>query len=166
MKSAEERFWENVIPEPNSGCWLWVGYNQPLGYGRFRVKGRKTLAHRFSYELHLGCIPNGMVLDHLCRNPSCVNPEHLEPVTQKSNSLRGLRNQFFLNDYCANGHEYSEENTRVSKDGSRICRKCQCIWQANARSRKALGLAGKSKNDARTQPAIKQDRESLLKVAR
>jgi len=86
-------FEANVMPEPNSGCWLWMGGTVKRGYGRFniprRLGGQRRKAHQLSYELYRGLIPAGLELDHLCRVPSCVNPEHLEPVTHQMNVLRG-----------------------------------------------------------------------------
>lgn len=84
-----------------TGCWLWQGTLDPLGYGRF---GRK-LAHRCGYERHIGPIPAGLVLDHLCVNPPCVNPAHLEPVTQSVNMQRyhERRRQLIRLGYCRSG---------------------------------------------------------------
>lgn len=80
-----EAFESHVHYEPNSGCWLWDGADNGSGYGKFR--GR--YAHRVSFEMHKGPIPQGMHLDHLCRVPCCVNPSHLEPVTNAENARRG-----------------------------------------------------------------------------
>jgi hypothetical protein len=70
-------------------CWLWTGYRYPLGYGKFSVGTEQGYAHIWSFRLHIGPVPDGKELDHLCRNPSCVNPNHLEPVTHRENVLRG-----------------------------------------------------------------------------
>lgn len=99
-QSNEKRFWDLV--NRTETCWIWTGTRRPQGYGRFQEyrgtrrefgKNRHRLveAHRFAFESLVGPIPMGLVLDHLCRNPSCVNPAHLEPVTQKENTRRGLR---------------------------------------------------------------------------
>lgn len=75
--SIEERFWRDVNPEPNSGCWLWSGAVDELGYGRFRVGDKKVRVHRLSYEMHCEAIPAGMVVRHKCDVAACVNPAHL-----------------------------------------------------------------------------------------
>jgi|SRR5579863_806996 len=88
-----DRFMSMVSPEPNSGCWLWMGSCLPFGYGQIS-QGRGLnpgRAHVVSYKHFVGLIPEGLVLDHLCRNPSCVNPMHLEPVTRGENVRRGFR---------------------------------------------------------------------------
>ena len=89
---SHERFWAKVEPEPNSGCFLWTGFVSPSGYGIFRerYRGKGTGAHRYAFEATRGPIPNGLNLDHLCRVRSCVNPDHLEPVTHQENVRRGL----------------------------------------------------------------------------
>lgn len=94
----KERFWAKVdrdgpVPEhrPDLGpCWLWAAGLNRDGYGRFGVSGTKLGAHRVAYELLRGPIPDGLELDHLCRAPCCVNPDHLEPVTHRENCRRGF----------------------------------------------------------------------------
>ena len=87
-----ERWWRWVEPDPITGCWLWTGAMfQSTGYGALRVNGRTTVAHRIGYECFNGPIPAGLVLDHLCRVRSCVNPAHLEAVTGQVNVLRGFQ---------------------------------------------------------------------------
>lgn len=78
-------FLANVMPEPNSGCWLWIGATKANGYGNCSDGERSRNAHRLSYELHVGEIPAGMVIRHRCDTPSCVNPDHLVPGTQREN---------------------------------------------------------------------------------
>lgn len=131
---CEDRFFSKV--EPTGFCWYWVGAHC-LGYGRFRALNPATgqathqvLAHRWSYEYLVGPIPEGLEIDHLCRNPLCVNPDHLEPVTRKENNLRSY-NVGGVNarkTHCPQGHEYTEENTYVETmyygGKGRKCREC------------------------------------------
>lgn len=133
--SENERFWSRVdkhgpIPmaRPELGpCWLWIGFRQREGYGRFSPeKTRTCLAHRWSYEHANGPIPNGLEIDHLCRNPPCVNPKHLEPVTERVNTLRGVgptaRNA--RKTHCVQGHPFTPDNTILRPHGGRTCRVC------------------------------------------
>ncbi|MBV5269024.1 MAG: HNH endonuclease, partial [Afipia sp.] len=89
MSDVLDLFPNYVIPEPNTGCWLCHSANNQRGYGRLNIGGGKLVtAHRYSYELSVGPIPHGLELDHLCRQPCCVNPAHLEPVTPFENGRR------------------------------------------------------------------------------
>lgn len=120
---------------PDTGCWLWKGFLNRGGYGLCAVYGRvpyRTTAHRISWEVHRGAIPEGYVVDHLCRVRHCVNPDHLEPVTQKVNIHRGdtgLHER--RKTHCPHGHEYTEENTYIKTlatgTTSRECRTCNRI---------------------------------------
>src|SRR5258707_32147 len=101
--STLDRFSRLYIPEPNSGCWLWLGALNAAGYGRFAFNGKNSRAHRVAYQLMKGAIPRGRHLDHLCRMPCCVNPDHLEPVTNRENVVRGYKARG-LNTHCVNGH--------------------------------------------------------------
>lgn len=112
------------LTAPNEhGCWVWQGSQfRPNGYGRYAGQ----YAHRLAYSLFKGAIPQGLQIDHLCRNKLCVNPAHLEAVTGRVNTLRGqtLPAQNLAKTHCVRGHAFTAENTRVWK-GERICRACQ-----------------------------------------
>lgn len=125
-KNEFERFIEKIDFTIQAPCWIWAACKTKYGYGRFGLKGKTVLAHRFSYEMCKGRIPDGLVLDHLCRNPSCVNPDHLEAVTQRVNSIRGIgwANINIKKTHCKRGHEFTKENTVYKKDGTRRCKFC------------------------------------------
>jgi len=130
MTLLEQRFWAKV--NKTASCWLWTGFVEPGGYGRFGHGGDKQsqLAHRRAYEFSYGPIAAGFTLDHLCRVRHCVNPGHLEPVSMRENTKRGENHvaKYMIQQHCKNGHEYSEENTYYRhRDGftSRVCRKCR-----------------------------------------
>lgn len=105
-----------------NGCWVWRGEIIARGYGRVRVGGKKKLVHRVVFEYFNGTIPDGLVIDHLCRNQLCVNPEHLEPVTQGEN-VRRWHEAKGLPAICKNGHLYTTRNRYVWA-GARVCRAC------------------------------------------
>lgn len=116
------------IFKDSRGCWLWNLRKARGGYGQIKFKGKSVPAHRVAYEAFRGTIPVGLTLDHLCRVRACVNPDHLEPVTIKVNTLRGngpsARNA--QKQFCKNGHQFSSENTEMRADGSgRACIKCR-----------------------------------------
>lgn len=119
-----ERFWARVAK--TEGCWLWTGYVSNTGHAKIKVNGKMVATHRFAYELLVGPIPEGMVLDHICRTPACVNPAHLEPVTQSVNAKRGRGCTVNSEKtHCPQGHPYDETNTyRDPRRGARICRTC------------------------------------------
>ena len=137
--TPEERFWPKVNksgPVPDyrpdlSPCWLWTEGKDGSGYGRFKINGHMVAAHRFAYELLVGSIPQGLELDHLCRVRHCVNTDHLEPVTNHVNVLRGFNNaaQNARKTHCPQGHPYDKENTSLH-NGRRYCRTCHREWDA------------------------------------
>lgn len=113
-------------------CLLWTGTIGGDGYGTLMIDGRNIKAHRLAYELFVGPIPKGLVLDHLCRVRRCVDPNHLEPVTSAENTRRAAR----LITHCPAGHPYDDKNTRVTPDGGRICRACHCARERAAYRRR------------------------------
>ena len=109
-----------------NGCKVWQGHRDRHGYGRITVNGRPRLAHRVAYEVHLGPIPDGLTLDHTCRCRTCVNVQHLEPVTARENTLRGTSPSAInaRKTVCKSGHPFSEANTYRFGARHRHCRKC------------------------------------------
>lgn len=129
-----ERFWSNVDREGGemgpfgSRCWLWTGWKTPTGYGRFKADVWSSVAHRVTFQLLVGPIPEGLELDHLCRVRGCVNPVHLEPVTHAENVRRGRAGivggaRQRAKTHCPQGHPYDEANTYIGRLG-RSCRAC------------------------------------------
>jgi|SRR5882724_3009403 len=122
-------FWNKVAVGEPEGCWYWVGSMASEGYGRFKMSGKEFFAHRVSYELVNGYIPVGLHLDHLCRNRACVNPIHLEAVTDRVNILRGegvaAKNARKLT--CPLGHAYEASKSRPT------WRRCRICWNAYIR---------------------------------
>ena len=132
-RPAEDRFWEKVTEHEN-GCWIWTAALNEDGYGKFnRGRGAGMMrTHCWSYEHLVGPVPEGLVLDHLCRQPACVNPDHLEPVTQQVNVRRGST---WNGDRCSRGHDMSDVYMRPDrKHRTRRCRKCHA---ENERQRRA-----------------------------
>jgi hypothetical protein len=119
-------FPRKIIPEPNSGCWLCTSSNNQRGYGRLYINGHLVTAHRYSYEISVGPIPDGLELDHLCRQPCCVNPAHLEPVTPFENGHRAaIAREVERNFHCKNGHKRTLENTFFKPNGAKVCNECR-----------------------------------------
>lgn len=138
-----DRFWAKVdksgpVSFNGEPCWTWTGAIQSGGYGSFKIGGKAFKAHRVAYELLVDEIPDGLKIDHLCHNadPSCsgascqhrrcVNPAHMEPVTQRVNILRGKAGSAVnaVKTHCLRGHPFDEANTYVSVRGGRECRVC------------------------------------------
>jgi hypothetical protein len=155
IPSPQVRLMARVEVQPN-GCWLWGGSTAGgNGYGRLRIDYRSVLVHRLSYELHVGSIPEGWQIDHLCHTPECpersecphrrcVNPEHLEAVTGTENSRRSGLVQTFPHEE-RKGHPYNAAIRTVNGRPTRVCRTCSNAAAATyrARQRELLILAGR-----------------------
>ena len=148
-KTAIERFWIKVQKTPD--CWNWIASHSTNGYGRLMHKNKYVAAHRWSYESLVGPIPDGLVIDHLCRNKLCVNPAHMEPVTQRENVMRGegIAAQNANKTHCVHGHEFNRENTYIYKTKYGPGRGC-----------KSCGI--KRKRESRRQKKIKNTTDSAL----
>lgn len=133
-----QRFWSKVNRGSPEGCWVWTGAVTSDGYGQLSVGGKMVSAHRFAYELCREPIPDGLQLDHLCRNRGCVNPEHLEPVDCRTNLLRGVGPSAVnaTKTHCVHGHPLNGENLYVGPGGSRLCRECRRLASARWKQRR------------------------------
>ena len=140
-RSAEERFWEKVNKTPT--CWLWTRSTQK-GYGAFWSGERLVRAHRFAWELLVGPIPEGMVLDHIvCENTLCVNPAHVEPKTNQENTGRGSARARVRREasrtHCVNGHSWAEYGRRRSDNAGLKCRRCEADAARRSAERRRHG---------------------------
>ena len=137
-----ERFWSKVEPD-ESGCWLWAAGKDRDGYGGFRMGSGNTRAHRTAYQHLVGEIAAGLVIDHLCRVRSCVNPAHLEPVANKVNVLRGV-GPCAVNaqkTHCIHGHELTDDNISPWNLPKRNCLICMRATRARYLERLAAKAA-------------------------
>lgn len=125
-----KRFMSKVAIDPSTGCWNFTSTNKTTGYGRISWHGRSRDAHAISYLKHHGQVPDGLEIDHLCRNRGCVNPAHLEAVTHRENLARAgapfsAHAALRARTHCRNGHEYTPGNTKIiAATGRRKCREC------------------------------------------
>jgi hypothetical protein len=134
---ALDRFMAKVDVDPG-GCWFWRAYIDPKGYGRFGLDGRNRLAHNVAHELFVGPTPEGLTIDHLCRVRHCVNPAHLEAVTNRENLERGLWPFRRFSSTCRNGHTVT-----ITPHGRRVCRECaRAAGRRYDERRREAGLVG------------------------
>lgn len=154
-RSAVDRFNDFYIPEPNSGCWLWLGCLTRDGYPQFYgAEGSVVRAHRFIFELTRKKIPEGLTIDHLCRVRCCVNPDHMEVVSHVENMRRGTIWQYHSSKTeCPKGHRFSPENTYLRpanqyRGAQRVCRECNRLAQIDYRERKKRGTVRRRNRSA------------------
>lgn len=146
MKQLAIPFEDRIEPQierNESGCWLWTGYKYPNGYAVLCWQGKQQLLHRLSYGHFVGPIPEGLVIDHLCRTKNCINPAHLEPVTSGENTRRAMRT------HCVNGHEFTEANIYRPSDGKRYCRICRRTRVREYQERKRLAKEQSERQEGR-----------------
>lgn len=130
---TEQRFWSKV--DTSGDCWEWTASRSPLGYGQYAIQRKPRGAHRVAWEMLVGEIPDGFELDHLCRNRACVNPDHMQVVSHRENTLRGHGPSATnaRKTKCCNGHDFDETNTYITPKGARQCR--ACVREAGRRYR-------------------------------
>jgi hypothetical protein len=130
--TEEQRFWRRIELDEITYCWNWTGAKSH-GYGTFRLRAVRKMGrvHVWAYKKYIGPIPEGLELDHLCRNPGCANPWHTEPVTSRINVLRGQGTSAInaRKTHCNRGHPLSGENLIVARSGKRRCRTCHLAWR-------------------------------------
>ena len=143
-----ERFEDLYMPEPNSGCWLWLGAVDRGGYGKFKHGGRVILPHRFSYNQFVGQIPRELEIEHICQQPCCVNPEHLRAVTHLENMARAdcsTNNWNRKKTHCKRGHPFEGDNLILQRQPcgriKRVCRICKRTKDRRRRLRAKLEAA-------------------------
>lgn len=123
-------------------CWEWQGAILSNGYGGLTINLRSYKAHRVSYDLFNGNLSNKLLIDHTCRNRLCVNPDHLRQVTDKVNVTENSISIPYLNSiksHCQKGHEFTHENTKMEKWGSRRCRECEKLRSIRRRLKSKEG---------------------------
>lgn len=157
-----ERIEQKIQPEPMSGCWLWTAGLIGYGYGGIFIEGETRTAHRVIYEMLVGSVPEGLVLDHfVCDLRCCVNPEHVRPVTHHENILRGvgIASRYAGRKACKNGHLLEGSNFYIRKgQRSRVCRTCESTNPAKAAWKQAnkKKLVGYSQKWQRKNPEKKK----------
>lgn len=139
---TEDRVLLNTYFCPFSGCWLWTGYTTPRGYSFIQVLGKKYSVHRLMWVKEHGVIPPDKQIDHLCRNRNCINPDHLELVTSRENTMRGISFSAVnaKKTHCVHGHEFTPENVRPRKRGGRECLACRRRKAETASAKKQVKI--------------------------
>ena len=139
MKTVRQRFYAKFAPDPATGCWLWLAGKLKKGYGQFSVGKKKITAHRMSWELHNGAIPNALLVLHKCDVPACVNPGHLFLGTYSDNIQdcikKGRLNPPPKKTHCIKGHAFTPENTFPRWNGTQACKRCRSNTQLAYKSR-------------------------------
>jgi hypothetical protein len=158
LLEPEWRFWSRV--RIREGCWVWVGCRDQFGYGQISIDNVRVRVHRVSYTWLVGPVPEGLELDHLCRNPSCCNPKHLEPVTHQENMIRGNAGKWQRDKtHCKHGHRFTEDNIMPTGKGGvfRRCRACYLIHiETRKESRKISDKKYYNKNKERIRKQQKE----------
>ncbi len=139
--TPDERFWIRV--DASGDCWEWTGSCNRGGYGNFSVKGVPINAHRYAWSSLIGPIPPKAVVDHMCRNRRCVNPDHLRIVSQRENIMSGYSPKALVHrsDRCIRGHLFTPANTGRYAYGGRRCRQCRREHEARLSAERRVGVA-------------------------
>lgn len=149
-QADRDRFWSHV--DKGDGCWLWTAHRSEQGYGVFSLAGKNRRAHRISYALHHGPIPAGQMVCHRCDTPACVRPGHLFLGTGRDNAADCIAKGRFPfrakpgATHCKRGHEFTPENTMMSRGGKRGCRACRnararSLWVPRSQRPRTAGVA-------------------------
>jgi hypothetical protein len=145
-----ERFWSKVAKADSASCWEWQGSQRGQGYGVFHTKQTGSIgAHRVAYMAVKGEVPENYQLDHLCRNRACCNPDHLEPVTSKVNTLRGVGPTAVnsAKTHCIRGHRLDAPHVRIKRKADGVERVCRLCHNANVRASRQRKAALASPGD-------------------
>lgn len=170
--SALARFTAKVTAPAGASCWDWTaGLFAGSGYGMFWLDGRSRLAHRVSYEHYVGPIPDGLVIDHLCRNRKCVNPRHLEPVENGENIRRGISPsaENLRRERCVRDHPLEGDNLIINPNGRRSCRECRELhYTANNKPHTAEQQSryNAARQRKRSDPAVRAERNAYERERR